>query len=115
MKTSKPTINVGNATYAAMMAVNGLINNWDNAIADEWFTENMDLDQPRDERIAELVKLKSSKDLWKLVEGSMTAPTKSFVKWKVDSEGSVIEVELLMSPQKSPKIQKLTLKSVDCD
>lgn len=115
MKTSKPTINVDDATYAAMKAFNGLINNWDNAIADEWFTENMDLDQPRAERIAELQKLTSGKTTWKPLEGSVTAPTKSFVKWKVVSEASFIEVELLMSPQKSPKIQKLTLKSVDCD
>ena len=112
-KSSKPKINMGNATQAAMIAINDLINKWDDAVADEWFTENMDLDQPRAERIAELRKLTSGKDNWKPLEGSITAQTKSNVTWKVESGGSAIEVELLMSPQKSPKIQKLTLKSAN--
>jgi len=33
--------------------------------------------------------------------------------WNVVAGVSAIEVELLMSPNKSPKIQKLTLKSAD--
>jgi hypothetical protein len=71
----------------------------------------MDLDRPRAERIADLQKLTSGKGAWKVVEGSITAPTRSFAKWNVESDGSVLEVELLMSPEKSPKIQKLTFKS----
>lgn len=113
LKSSKLKINLSAATQSAMIAVNGLVNKWDDAIADEWFAENMDLDQPRAERIAELRKLTSGKDNSKPLEDSITAPTKSFVKWKVESEASAIEVELLMSPQKSPKIQKLTLKIAD--
>jgi CubicO group peptidase (beta-lactamase class C family) len=113
MKSSKPKINLGSATQTAMIAVNGLINKWDDAIADNWFTENMDLDQPRAERIAELLKLTSGKTNWKPSEGSITAPTKSTVTWKVQTGASSIEVELLMSPQKSPKIQKLIFRSAD--
>lgn len=113
MKSSKPKIDLSTATQAAMAAVNGLINKWDDALADEWFTENMDLDQPRAERIVELRKLTAGKANWNPVADSITAPTKSFAKWKVQSEASAIEVELLMSPQKSPKIQKLTLKSTN--
>ena len=110
MKLSKPKIDLSTATQEAMAAVNGLINEWDNSVADEWFTENMDLDQPRAERIAELEKLTSGKTIWKTIADSITAPTKSFAKWKVESEASAIEVEMLMSPEKSPKIQKLTFK-----
>lgn len=110
MKSSKPKVNLATATQAAMAAVNGLINEWDNSVADQWFTDNMDLDQPRAERIAELRKLTSGKTIWEPIVDSITAPTKSFAKWKVESEASAIEVELLMSPQRSPKIQKLTFK-----
>ena len=113
MKSSKPKINLGSATQSAMIAVNSLINKWDDAVADEWFTENMDLDQPRAERIAELLKLTSGKSNWKPSEGSITAPTKSNVTWKVQTGASLIEVELLMSPQKSPKIQKLIFRSTE--
>ena len=94
-----------------MIGINQIIGNWDDSIADEWFAENMDLDQPREERIAELQKLTSGKTLWKPVVDSLTAPTKTFAKWRVESGGSTIEVELLMSPHKSPKIQHLNFKS----
>lgn len=104
-------VELGTATEAAMKVVNNLINTWDDAIAGQWFTENMDLDRPRAERIADLQKLTSGKSGWKVVEGSITSPTKSFAKWNVESDGSVLEVEMLMSPEKSPKIQKLTFKS----
>ncbi len=111
MKSIKPKINLGAATQAAMFDINQIIGNWDDSIADEWFAENMDLDQPREERIAELQKLTSGKTLWKPVVDSLTAPTKTFAKWRVESGGSTIEVELLMSPHKSPKIQHLNFKS----
>lgn len=110
MSSSKPKVNLATTTQVAMAAVNGLINEWDNSVADDWFTDNMDLDQPRAERIAELGKLTLGKAHWKPVTDSITAPTKSFAKWKVESEASAIEVEMLMSPEKSPKIQKLTFK-----
>lgn len=113
MKSSKSKIDMGDATQAAMIAINGLISKWDDAVADHWFTENMDLDQPRAERIAGLLKLTYGKDNWTPSEGSITAPTKSNIRWKVESGASAIEIELLMTPQKSPKIQKLTFRSAD--
>jgi hypothetical protein len=111
MNSGHRKVELGTATEAAMKVVNNLINTWDDAIASEWFTENMDLDRPRAERIADLQKLTSGKGAWKVVEGSITSPTKSFAKWNVESDGSALEIEMLMSPEKSPKIQKLTFKS----
>jgi CubicO group peptidase (beta-lactamase class C family) len=111
MNSGHRKVELGTATEAAMKVVNNLINTWDDAIASEWFTENMDLDRPRAERIADLQKLTSGKGAWKVVDGSLTGPTRSFAKWTVESDGSTVEVEMLMSPEKSPKIQKLTFKS----
>jgi hypothetical protein len=71
----------------------------------------MDMDQPRLERNASVEKLTSGRSNWKVVAGSLAAPTKSHAKWRVESEGSTLEVELLMSPEKSPKIQKLVVKA----
>lgn len=111
MKSKNPEVSLGSATQAAMTSVNALLNGWNQSLADEWFTENMDMDQPRLERVAEVEKLTSGRSNWKVVVGSLTAPTKSHAKWRVESEGSALEVELLMSPEKSPKIQKLVVKA----
>jgi CubicO group peptidase (beta-lactamase class C family) len=112
LKSSSPIFEISSATEAAMKVANGLLNKWDNEIADKWFTENMDLDQPREERVAQLLKLTSGKRQWSAVDNSISAPTKSYVKWRVACEGNLLEVELLMSPEKSQRIQKLTLKTV---
>jgi len=110
MKSNVPKQEMNSATQEAMSAVNSLINNWDNELADKWFTENMDLDQPRAERIADFAKLTAGLSRWDLVEGSISAPTPSYVKWSVACQDTILEVELLMSPEKSQRIQKLTLK-----
>ena len=110
-KANKPVINLGVVTQEAVGVVNDLINNWDNKVCDTWFTENMDLDQPRSERQLALAKLTQGHTDWCVVEDSLTAPTLSFAKWKMQSAESVIEVEMLMSPEKQPRIQKLTFKS----
>lgn len=107
MKTSKPKIDIGAYTQAAMISVNTLINDWDDSVADKWFAVNMDLDQPREERIAALRILTSGNSNWKPVEDSLTTPTISFAKWKMENDGGIIEVEMLMSPEKFPKIQRL--------
>jgi CubicO group peptidase (beta-lactamase class C family) len=113
LKSSSPIVDISSATEAAMKVANGLLNKWDNEIADKWFTENMDLDQPREERVAQLLKLTSGKSQWSVVDNSISAPTKSYVKWRVACEGNLLEVELLMSPEKSQRIQKLTFRPIE--
>lgn len=101
------------ATFAAMDAVNSLINKWDEELANKWFTENMDLDQPREERVALFQKLTTGKLDWAPIAESIYAPTRSFVKWRVRSGVQILEVELLMSPEKSQRIQKVVLRNAD--
>lgn len=110
LKSNKPKAELNPATEAAIKVVNSLINNWDNSLANKWFTENMDLDQPREERKAEILKLASGKNTWATVEGSIKAPTKSYAIWNVSSGSELIEIKILMSPEKSPRIQKLGLE-----
>jgi CubicO group peptidase (beta-lactamase class C family) len=112
LKSKKPTAELNPATEAAIEVVNSLINNWDNSLANKWFTENMDLDQPREERKAEILKLASGTNTWAFVEGSIKAPTKSYAIWKVSSGSKLIEIKILMSPEKSPRIQKLGLEQL---
>jgi len=110
-KSNQPKVILGHATQEAFGVVNGLFNAWNNVICDRWFTENMDLDQPRQERSSALEKITTGLTGWTVLADSLTAPTLSFAKWKVQSGEVMIEVEMLMSPEKSPRIQKLTFKT----
>lgn len=110
IKTARPKPELNPATEVAIEVVNSLLNEWDDSLANEWFTENMDLDQPREERKAEFQKISTLKNNWAVVEGSIKAPTKSYAIWKVSSGSEMIEIKLLMSPEKNPRIQKLALE-----
>ena len=112
LNSNKPKVELNPGTEAAIEVVNSLINNWDDSLADKWFTENMDLDQPRVERKAEFQRLTSSK-AWTTLEESISAPTKSFAIWKIACDGEVLEIKLLMSPEKNQRIQKLALERLD--
>jgi CubicO group peptidase (beta-lactamase class C family) len=111
MATTKPELNP--ATEGAIDVVNSLLNQWDDSLANQWFTENMDLDQPREERKAEFQKITALKNSWAIVEGSIKAPTKSYAIWKVASGDEVLEIKLLMSPEKNQRIQKLSVAPID--
>jgi CubicO group peptidase (beta-lactamase class C family) len=94
-------------TASAMKVVEGLLANWDNQLADDWFAVNMDLDQPRNERMAAILALVASGANTSRVPGSLTTTTPAHAKWQVASDSGLIEVELLMSPTTPPKIQTL--------
>lgn len=85
IKTAKPKPDLNPATEEAIEVLNSLLNEWDDSLANKWFTENMDLDQPREERKAEFQKISTLKNNWAVVEGSIKAPTKSYAIWKVSS------------------------------
>jgi CubicO group peptidase (beta-lactamase class C family) len=94
-------------TASAMKVVEELLANWDNQLADDWFAVNMDLDQPRNERMAAILTLVASGANTSRVPGSLTTTTPAHVKWQVVSDSDLIEVEILMSPTTPPKIQTL--------
>jgi CubicO group peptidase (beta-lactamase class C family) len=94
-------------TASAMKVVEELLANWDNQLADDWFAVNMDLDQPRNERMAAILTLVASGANTSRVPGSLTTTTPAHAKWHVTSDSGLIEVELLMSPTTPPKIQTL--------
>ena len=94
-------------TSSAMNMVESLLTKWDNDLADIWFEMNMDLDQPRDERAAAIAALTSGSASISRVPGSLSTTTPAHAKWQVSSDSGLIEIEILMSPTKQPKIQTL--------
>jgi CubicO group peptidase (beta-lactamase class C family) len=94
-------------TASAMKVVEELLTNWDNRLADDWFAVNMDLDQPRSERMAALAEAVRNGSKISRVSESLKSTTPAHAKWQVASDSGLIEVELLMSPTSPPKIQAL--------
>jgi len=84
-----------------------LLTKWDDEVANEWFAINMDLDQPRTERAAVVTALNSSSGTISRMPGSLSTTTPAHAKWQVSSDSGLIEIEILMSPTKQPKIQTL--------
>jgi CubicO group peptidase (beta-lactamase class C family) len=94
-------------TSSAMNVVEELLTNWDNQLADAWFAVNMDLDQPRNERMNAILAQVTSGTNTSRVPGSLTTTTPAHAKWQVTSDSGLIELELLMSPTRPAKIQSL--------
>jgi CubicO group peptidase (beta-lactamase class C family) len=101
------------ATVEARAAVEGLIDRWDDIVADRLFAMNVDLDEPLEARRAALDKLRE-------VHGSLRpAPSEPVVSWSpahlqwwlVGDRGRV-RVEILLSPERPPRVQSLELTSV---
>jgi hypothetical protein len=99
-------------TASAMNVVEELLRNWDNQLADDWFAVNMDLDQPRDERMTAILAQVETGAKASRVPGSLTTTTPAHAKWQVASDSGLIEVELLMSPTTPSKIQTLKVAKV---
>jgi CubicO group peptidase (beta-lactamase class C family) len=99
-------------TSSAMNVVEELLTNWDNQLADDWFAVNMDLDQPRNERMNAILAQVVSGANTSRVPGSLTTTTPAHAKWQVASDSGLIEVEILMSPNTPPKIQTLKVAKV---
>ena len=99
-------------TSSAMNVVEELLTNWDNQLADDWFAVNMDLDQPRDERMNAILAQVVSGTNTSRVPKSLTTTTPAHAKWQVASDSGLIEVEILMSPTTPPKIQALKVAKV---
>jgi CubicO group peptidase (beta-lactamase class C family) len=94
-------------TASAMNAVEELLTNWDNQLADDWFAVNMDLDQPRPERMTAIKAATGGSTTITRIPGSLSSTTPAHAKWQVSSDSGLVEIELLMTPTAPPKIQTL--------
>lgn len=99
-------------TAAAMAAVEELLATANQSIADDWFAVNMDLDQPRSERMAALVGVVGNGSKISRVSESLKSTTPAHAKWQVVSDSGLFEIEILMSPTTPPKIQTLKVAKV---
>ena len=99
-------------TVKAMSAIEELLATGSQSIADEWFAVNMDLDQPRSERMAALAGVLRPGSKISRVSESLKSSTRAHAKWQVSGDAGLVEIEILLTPTKPPKIQTLKVNKV---
>ena len=99
-------------TVKAMFAIEELLATGNQSIADEWFAVNMDLDQPRSERMAALSGVVGTGSKISRVSKSLTSNTPAHAKWQVSGSSGLVEIEILLTPTKPPKVQTLRVAKV---
>ncbi|HEX7950489.1 MAG TPA: serine hydrolase domain-containing protein [Candidatus Limnocylindrales bacterium] len=100
-------------TEAARTAVEGLLERWDDAVAESLFAMNVELDEPlalRRDALARLLAVHGQ-----LVPDPAEEPVSHSpfqLAWWMRGERGRVKVEILLSPELLPKVQALNLTSV---
>ncbi len=100
-------------TLAARSAVEGLLARWDDRVAAGLFSMNVDLDEPIERRRREIERIRA-------VHGNLVpdagAPTErrspAHLAWWMRGGSGRVKVEILLSPERPPRVQMLKLSSV---
>ena len=97
-------------TLAAADAASALTRNWDDAVADALFTENVALDRPYAERRADLELLRER------IGAFATDParpaesdTPAHRRWWLTGERGTVAAAILLNPQRPPRVQWLSV------
>jgi CubicO group peptidase (beta-lactamase class C family) len=97
-------------TLAAANAVNGLLNDWDNAAAAALFSENVALDRPYRERRADLALLRSRIGSFTVDRNRPAeSDTPAHRRWWLAGEHGTVAAAIQLNPQRPPRVQSLAL------
>jgi CubicO group peptidase (beta-lactamase class C family) len=97
-------------TLAAREAVNRLLQSWDDAAADALFCENVALDSPYAERRRALDLIRDR--IGPFAPSTTRQPesdTPSHSRWWLTGERGTVQAQILLSPERPPRVQSLTL------
>lgn len=100
-------------TTDARTAVERLLERWDDAEALALFAMNVELDEPLPRRRAELERLRAIHG-WLRRDAALAPESDSpaHLAWWLQGDHGRVRIEILLSPEKTPRIQKLTITSV---
>jgi CubicO group peptidase (beta-lactamase class C family) len=96
-------------TLAAMDVAERLLDGDDSGVVESTWSPNMDLDVPRAERLAELEGVRSVVGAFTRDADSVTHPTAARAAWTVTGPGGSARLEVWMTPERTPRIQKLVV------
>jgi hypothetical protein len=97
-------------TLAAMTAANELLQSWDDAAADALFCANVALDSPYPERRRAIGLIRDRiGDFSVDTERAPESDTPAHRRWWLTGPGGVVQAQLQLNPEHSPRVQSLTL------
>ncbi|WP_187366397.1 serine hydrolase domain-containing protein [Trebonia kvetii] len=95
-------------TLAAQESVSRLLLGWDDAAADALFCENVALDKPYQERLADLALLRERiGDFAPDTSRPAQSDTPAHRRWWLTGEGGTVAVAIQLNPQRPPRVQSL--------
>jgi hypothetical protein len=95
----------------ARVAVDGLIERWDDEAAAQLFAPNVDLDRPLGERRAELAALRERHGAL-VREGEIEPEDALRGRWRLRGERGHVELAITLAPTVPPLVQTLSVESV---
>lgn len=99
-------------TREAMDVAEQLLQSWDDTLADEWFAHNLDLDTPRSERRDTFEALGRRAGEFTRSPETLQSRSAAHARWSVVGNAGSLWVEVLMSPDPTPRIQHLNVTEV---
>lgn len=98
------------AARAARQAVELLVNTWDDDLAAALFADNVDLDRPLVQRRTELEQLRERLGALEPDPASpVDQPSPAQCAWWMQGPGGRVRLEILLTPQRPPRVQSLTV------
>ncbi len=97
---------------AAMDVAEALLDGDDSGVTDACWSPNMDLDVPRAERLDALRALREAIGPFARDAATVHHPSPARAAWTVTGETGTARLELWMTPERRPRIQKLTVQGV---
>jgi CubicO group peptidase (beta-lactamase class C family) len=97
-------------TLAARDAVDGLLQHWDEAVARQLFSPNVDLDQPVAHRRADIDRLRERiGDFQSSAGRSAECDSPAHCRWWLTGPGGTVAIEIKLAPLNQPLVQELAL------
>jgi hypothetical protein len=97
-------------TLAAQESVSRLLLGWDDAAADALFCENVPLDRPYQERLADLALLRERiGDFAADPARQAQSDTPAHRRWWLTGERGTVAVAIQLSPERPPRVQSLAI------
>ena len=97
-------------TLAAMDVAEALLDGDDSGVTDACWSPNMDLDLPRAERLDALSAVRQAIGPFARDAATVRHPSPARASWTVTGKTGTAELQLWMTPERRPRIQKLTVQ-----
>jgi CubicO group peptidase (beta-lactamase class C family) len=96
-------------TLAARDTANELLESWDDALADRLFSPNVALDAPYEERKSAIALIRDRIGPLRNAQRTAQHDSPAHCRWWLAGDQGVVQVQILLTPERPPRVQSLTL------